>query len=808
MKFVTILIISVLSVFSIRSFAQESRQHSGGSISGTVLDALTGKPVEYATVVVFTEKDKKQVTGSITRADGTFNIQEIRPGKYYTEISFIGYEKKTVPFEISSSVPERKLGKINIDQTAVSLKNVVVEGQRVPFTYQVDKKVINVDQFATSVSGTAAEVLENIPSISVDVEGNVSLRGSGSFKVLIDGRPSIIDAQDLLQQIPASSIDNIEIITNPSVKYDAEGIAGIINIILKKNENSGVSGVANISAGLRDKYGSDFVMEYKNSSVKINFGMDLRKRTMTNTSTESKRYDYMGGSTSISSSGSGSWQRGGYGTRGSIEFTLGSSDVLGIGARYHNHEMNNSSSANYSELLMNSTDPLLYINRSEGKRNNDGYALSTNYQHKFELKGHELTADVRYESEKGDDQSLSELLNGRMISDGKKTTEGGPGSEFETKVDYTLPTGEFSKFEAGLEGGSELANENSGYYEYMPASSSYIKNNSYSYSTKSRNDGYSVYSVYSGMLGELGYQAGIRGEFTYRKIEIPSIDRTFNINRWDFFPTFHFSYKIPSGQQFIASYAKRIHRPDGWALEPFDTWIDANTVHRGNPGLQPELIDSYEFGIQSMIANTVSLTAEIYHRANNSKIDGIRSVYSENVTLQTFANIGKDYSTGTEIMASTELFKLWGVDLTGNIYNYRLNTNYNGQAETQESFNWRAKLNNSLKLSSSFSFQLNAEYSGPTVAYQRKTKGSFSLDLAVKKDIMDKMFTITLQARNILDSAKWDTTTEGGGYYSNSFIRRESPMVMLNLRYTLNNFRQERNRDSGGGEEEYNGNEG
>ncbi|MGE5500223.1 MAG: outer membrane beta-barrel protein [Syntrophothermus sp.] len=769
------------------------RTSGSGSVTGKVIDAQSGKPVEYATVIVFSEKDKRQVNGSIAKADGCFKVDGIVADKYYIEVTFIGYEKLNIPFEIKAS-ENIDLGEIKIYPGAYSLSNVVIEGQRVPFSYQVDKKIINVDKYASSVSGTAADVLQNIPSVSVDVNGNVSLRGSGSFMVLIDGRPSIADAQDILKQIPAGSIKNIEIITNPSVKYDAEGVAGIINLVLKKNEDNGLSGMANLNVGLRDKYASDFLMEYKNPVYTSVLSIDYRKMHTTEPRYENRIYDYEGSTSQTTLSGDGSYQWSGYGVRGSINFNLGTSDVLGFSGRFTNPEGMSSSVFNYTEQSGNLL-PVYYRNRNESGRNGNSYALSLNYQHKFPMKGHELTADMIYNSGNGDGRNISEMISSAGIISGRKTTDGNPRSELRTKIDYTLPFNDTDKLEAGVQGTSALNSQSTVYSEYNTVLGQYIQLEDYSFGIKSRNDGYSAYSVYSAKWGGLGYQLGLRGEYTYRKIEIAEKSNVFTIGRLDYFPTLHFSYKLPTGDQFIGSYARRIRRPNDWQLEPFDTWSDANTVNRGNPLLQPEMIDSYEFGFQTLIANTVSFTAELYHRKNNSKIDGIRSVYSEHVTLQTFGNIGKDYSTGAELMASVELFKLWSIDMTGNLYDYRLKSDLGGQSGSKESFNWRARMSNSFKISSTLHLQLNANYSSPTVAYQSRTEDSFSLDLAVKKEFMDKMFSMTLQAGNILRTARWQSTTESTGYSAFSTTKREAPMIMLNLRYTINNYK-----DRGNGE--------
>ncbi|HEX2867448.1 MAG TPA: outer membrane beta-barrel family protein [Ignavibacteriales bacterium] len=811
MKFcVTVTFIIILSLFT-SNFAQPGRRggdgqgpSGGGSITGKVIDSQAGKPVEYASVVLFRASGGKQINGAVTDLNGNFEIKDVRPGKYNIAVSFIGYEKKRIrDVELSSN--KLDMGEILLDQKALSTENVVVEGQRVPFSYQIDKKVINVDKFTTAISGSAVDILENVPSVSVDIEGNVSLRGSGSFTLLIDGRPTIMDAQDALQQIPASSIQNIEIITNPSVKYDPEGVAGIINLVLKKNENLGLAGMTNLSAGLKDKYGAEGLFEYKTPLVNSVFGLNYRKRNMTQTSSEEKIFDSQGGTSHINTNSSGSHNRYGYNLRGSINVLLSDNDVLGIGGRYHNRNNSEGGLANYFEYNTTGPDGSAYINRSQSQGSGDSYAANMNYQHKFNSTGHEINADVRYESENQNDISLSELLIGQNINEGKRTTEGGPGSEFNTKIDYTLPFSELSKFESGVEGETELSTENTGFSQFSPQAGMYLFDPRYSYSTKSRSDEYSVYSLFSDMIGSFGYQAGIRGEYTYRKIQVLTLGQEFNIDRWNFFPALHFSYRIPSGQQFIASYSKRIHRPRSWWLEPFETWVDANTVHKGNPGLEPEMIDSYELGFQTLIG-PVSLSTEGYYRINNGRIETIRSVYSDDVILETFANVGKDYSLGTEIMASFDMFQFWSIDLMGNIYDYRLKSTLDGFPVERTSFNWRTRMSNNIKLSSTLQLQLNGNYESPRVTLQEKQKGSFMTDLALKKDLMDKQLSLTLQIRDLFGTHRHETTTQSLGLYSFSTFKMESPIIMLNIRYTINNFKQrERELDNGNGmgEEEF-----
>ena len=278
MKKITTCIL-VFIVLSNIIYPQQQIKRGSGIISGKVLDADSKGPVEYANVIVYNPVDSSQVTGGITNTGGRFSLQGIPNGKYYVDVQFVGYKKKRIKdVTVQPAHLNIDLGNIYIKVSAVSLQNVVVEGERNPVSFQIDRKVVDVSKMPTSISGNAADVLENVPSVTTDIDGNVSLRGSSNFTVLIDGRPSVMDAQDALQQIPASSIETIEIITNPSAKFDPEGSAGIINIKLKKEKNLGLSGVANANAGANDKYGGDFLFEYKTPGYNYNFGIDFNRR--------------------------------------------------------------------------------------------------------------------------------------------------------------------------------------------------------------------------------------------------------------------------------------------------------------------------------------------------------------------------------------------------------------------------------------------------------------------------------------------------------------------------------------------------
>lgn len=770
----------------------ENGKINGGKISGKVYDKDSQHSIEYANIVLLSPKDSSLINGTVTDANGNFTIDDIPVGKYILEVRFIGYKSEKFDINISSSSAAINLGNIYISPNALELNDIVVEGERSPVSYQIDKKVIDVDKIQTVISGNAADVLQNVPSVTVDIEGNVSLRGSTNFTVLIDGRPSIIDAQDALQQIPASSIQNIEIITNPSAKYNPEGTSGIINIILKNNENLGLSGIINGNAGLDSKYGGDFLFQYKTPGINYIFGLNYNKRTFPGTSRSENTY-LIGNSTSyLNSSGNSERGREGFGLRGGIEFNLSESDFFSTILRYGTRDNLENSTLNYNSW--STTDNIFsYQNITDRSRKGQFAGTNLTYIHKFNPKGHQLKSEFNFGYHDGDESTLTKSWDYNSYYDGRDTKEYGPSRDYELKVDYTLPISEVSKFEAGLNSELENSDDINELYILDTQSSAFIFQPEFSNTTRYKDNYQALYSTYNNEFGNLGLQAGFRTEYTFRTITLLNRNEEFKIDRWDYFPTFHLSYKFSEATQYMASYTRRIQRPHGWELEPFYTWIDANNVRIGNPALLPEFIDSYETGIQTYIGS-VSLSVEVYHRFTKNKIDRIRSVYAENVNLTSIQNIGQDYSTGSEIMLIFDPFTFWNVNLMGNLYNYKIDGILFNEPFERTSFNWNTRFNNMFKLGTSTQLQINLNYNSPGVSSQGNWKSFFTTDVSVKHDLFDKLLSLTLQVRDLFGTAKHEFNSSGPDFYSYNYFEHKSPLVMLNARINLNNYKQKEDR--------------
>ena len=785
-----LIVLIYLIALNFLTFGQSSSNKTNALIKGRVFDQASKQPIEFSNIVLFAQKDNTQISGTVTDKNGIFTLDNIGYGKYYLFVRFMGYEKKVFNnILITKTKLKYDLGNIYLKPAEITLQNVIIEGQRSAITYQLDKKVIDVSKMNTAMSGTAADVLENVPSVSVDIDGNVSLRGSSNFQVLIDGKPSVMDAQDALQQIPANSIKNIEIITNPSAKYDASGTAGIINIILKKNSNLGLSGIVNIMGGLNDKYGGNFIFQYKTSSINYNIGIDYNRRFFPGTNSQEKQFILEDNTSYLNSDGNILWGRTLSGIRGGLDFNISESDNLSLGSRYGSRSFLRNSTLNYNQWSILDPQKLFYLNNTNHDHSGDFYDLNTNYIHKFNRDGHKFTTELFYRHRNNNEASTSYATQSSNIIHGTKTTELGPESELRGKMDYILPFTEQENFSAGMEYFSRLRKNINKLYIYDSTNNSYDFQSQFSHTNDFNRTRFAAYTMFSNKWDRLGVQVGFRTEYTYQLVKLADTDQQFSLSRWDYFPSIHSSYNFAGRTQLMASFTRRIDRPDGGDLEPFYTWFDANNVRIGNPSVKPELIDSYELGFQTFLGK-ISLSNDFYYRFTHDKREDINSVYAENVTLRTVANVGNDQSLGAEFMVMFNPLKFWQLNLMGDVFDYKISGAIFNQSFTRESFNWRIKNNNVFKITPSTELQLNTRYYSPSVNAQGKWEGFFTTDLAVKQELLGKNLSLTLQVRDLLHTGKREFISQGTDFYNYFYYTRQAPMVMLNIKFNFNNYKE------------------
>ena len=732
---------------------------------------------------------EEAISGTITDERGRFHLTPVNPGHYFVTIKFMGFEELRIDsLTITMATPMAMIGEVFIIPATMPGESVVVERERTTMEYKIDKKVINVGQDLTSSSGTAVDVLENVPSVQVDIEGNVELRGSSNFTVLIDNRPSILDGNEALQTIPSSTIEKIEIITNPSAAYDPDGVSGIINIITKKSKLEGMSGIANLNAGTLGQVGGDFLINYRNHNYTAYISAAYHTRIFEGQDSSLSQTTVGDTIYSVGQLGDNRFQHGGYRLRTGIDFTLSEKDILGVKLSYGSRGFSRSGENSFTQHTNYFVVPILSTSEAISKRGGAYYNLGANYEHQFGGPTHRLAIDGSYSIRSSDEESTTEQfdVSGNQIS-GKITTEDGPTSRGRLEVKYEQPFANDGKLEAGYQIRYGLSVDESGLQLWDTTSVDYVTVDSYDYDTEYQRNIQSLFGVLSTNVGKLGIQGGFRSEYTFRNIAvIDSIE--FEIDRWDYFPSLHLSYNITPTQKLMTSYSRRIDRPRGWYLEPFETWTDAYNVRTGNPGLLPEYINAFEAGYMKYFGKNM-LSAELYARQTTNLVERVQSVYSQNVILHTFENVGNSLSVGTELSLRLIPFKWWDFNLMGNLYHYEINDQPASFNQNIESNNWSLRFNNNFTVNRLIKLQMNAMYNSPSVTAQGEREAMFFLNAGARLDIIDNKLSASINVRDILDTGDHVFTSQGDGWYRYQSSDRVAPIFSASIKYIFNNYR-------------------
>ncbi len=785
-----------------------SEDDKPGTIKGEIIEESTGHAMEYANVAIYNVLDSSLVTGGITNEKGEFEIKGMQMGEYYLEAQFIGFEKSKVEdIILDKENPTFDSGKIKLSPSAVALESVNVVADKAAVEYKLDKKVVNVSQVYSAAGGSAANVLENTPSVQVDIEGNVTLRGSGSFTVLIDGRPSVLTGSDALRQIPASALENIEIITNPSAKYEPDGSAGIINLITKKNSMNGLSGIINGTIGTGDKYRGDFLLNYRTEKFNYFIGADWRDETNYG-SMNSSRETFLGDTTKfLKIDGDRNFIRGGQNFKGGFDYYLSDKTTFTLSGELGKSKNNRSGKELIHEYTIPQATDVYSVNDEISFRENDFYSGTLNFQHKFKEEGHKIDANIFYSGETGiDGDEENEMLTdenynslGTYLAQ-VKTSEEEDEKDLRMKVDYTLPFSDVSKLEAGFQSRVEREKESTSFEEFDPESGTWITSDYFSSAIDFKNDIHAVYATYSNKLGGLEFMGGLRGELTDRQIKSSANDSVASLKLYDLFPTLHLSYDIGDKNQIMTSYSRRINRPGGWDLNPVPTYFNRYTIRDGNPGLEPEYTDSYDLGYMLKFGRSY-LSLEAFSRITKNKIERIESLGDDGILYLKSENLGKDYSTGLELMGNVEFAKWLTVNASISGFNYRIKGEVDGESYDRESTNWSGRMNTTIKFSENSRMQIQGFYRGPSVSAQGDSKAAFFTTMALKQDLLKKKLTATLTVQDPFGTAKFERESVTDEFKNWFQWKREPRVVMLTLSYKINNFKSDErgNGDSGGG---------
>jgi len=802
-----------------------------GKISGRVYDSKSGQPIEYATIAVLKVQDSALVTGTVSESNGSFEVTAPY-GKYLVRVSFMGYKPYVHPETVT--LGERhatvKLGKIQISPSAVMMEEVQVRAERTMVEYQLDKRVVNVDKNLVSSGGTATDVLETVPSVSVDNDGTVTLRGSSSVKVLINGRPYEMmgsDLETLLEQIPASTVESVEVITNPSAKYDPEGMSGIINIKLKDRsaESLGLNGVAGVNVGtplpfMIPKEMPSFIptamgnisLNYTTEKYNLFMSADIGRRSrghygITDIAHRNNGVDY--------SHDSISEYHLNHGLMGSIkiggEYYFDKNNSLLLSYQLRGGNRNREGTIFGKDLLYN--DSMRYEQFSKNNNRNLNHSFNLLYTKKLSHKDEEFTADATFSIRHVEGNGRQEhMYFGNAVWDNYYLRESETENSHQAlnaKLNWTRPFDNGWKLETGYEGHVDWPDQEAVYYrtQYSPEHSLYrffdsLTSTHFNY----RLNVHSLYATYGGKIGEnISLQAGLRGEYSSTIGKDMNHPQTEPVDKhyWEIYPTLHLSYSITDMQSMQLSYSRRVRRPHMWDLNPYVNVMEGQHLGFGNPNLDPEFTNAFELSYNLGI-DKVNLYTSAYFRQSVNLITWYGFVW-DSLSVARYAwwepyssqydgywaaapqNLDKSYNYGLEFIFDWQVTKWWKVNLSVNLFNERIEGSELLNNSSRESFQAGGKFNSFMTLPHDLTIQFSGQYRAPGLDLQATLYPSYWFDLAVRKDVLNHNGIINLRINDIFCTGGWGHATDNRELYRIVNNHRLSPMVTIGFTYKINN---------------------
>lgn len=784
-----------------------------GIVKGKILDRQKSEPLGFVNIKVTEQGSDKFVGGGITDAGGNFNVSGLKDGKYTLSLTFMGYKDVTRQFEITPAKREVQFKLLYMAEDAKQLKEVTVTGQRATMKLEVDRKSFDVGQLISNAGQAASDVLDNVPSIEVDNDGNVSLRGNSSVEVWINGKASGLTSDNraqILQQLPAESIDRVEVIDNPSAKFSAEGSAGIINIVLKKDRKAGYYGSVQAGGDTRGGANTSFNVNYNSRLIDSYLNIGYRHRANTGhmesqqtSNTYNQTYD------------SDSKQRGNnFFTRAGVTLHATTKDDFSLsGMLMHGGGNSHSYTPYIYTAVANDLNNYKLDRLNRSRTGMDMRYGEFNYRHSFNDKHFiDFTADLSSWKMNGDnwyqdstvvvgidDVTYSYQYRPQYINNHRK----------ELKLEYENQVTKSFKIEAGYNG--NFSRENTPQESYMDntsfdgtnASEDKLFFNRFIY----KQDLHAFYTTLSYKFGALSLMGGLRGEYwrvntesyTWEQEHDASLrEQPFKKDYFQLFPSVFMSWQMTETQQLQLNYTRRLRRPWGGQLNSFRDTRDATTVSFGNPYLTPEFSNSFSLNYLKQW-NDHSLLVSAYYRPTTDVIQRISYKNQEDgLFYQTSMNVAKSVSTGLEMTVKNKLWRILDLTTSANAYYYRLNGfsyDIDGQTVTGNSdhnFTWNARMTASLMLPYDISIQSTGRYTARQVITQGYRKANYSIDFGARKNFFNKLFTLSVNCRDLLDSRRFETFTSGPNFTRHQINRRGGRRMSMTLTWNFGNMKQKK----------------
>lgn len=805
MKKISVLWISSFFILPAVVFAQQRPQGhyqgggfagggANGQVIGKIIDQTSNKGVGFATVGVLHAKDSSVVTGVLSQENGDFTINQIPAGQYILRINYIGYNTIFKNFSLTPQSMSKDLGNFTVSPSTALLKTVNVTANKPAYTMQIDKKVFDVSKSLTSVGGDATDVLKQVPGVNVDVDGNVSLR-NGTPTIYVDGKTTPLT----LDEIPSEEIARIEVITNPSSKYDASGQSGIINIILKKNRKPGINGMLQAGADTRNgnNFGGNFNMYQNPFNLTVSYFRHHRDLPTTTTLTRDNLFNNTFLNQNSRGQNRGDFQMGSVG----LDYFLDNRNTISATGRMGGGGFNTSQSvfSNYMNGIkgIDSTGQSL----TSSSRQFRFLSGDLSYKHNFQKEGHTLTADLNIRKFRSPltysdlntqyFDKTGKLLPGNVV---QQTQNAGTGNYFAGQLDYVNPLTDKSKLEAGLKATVNYSSSTYNMFFLNDTTGKYDYDALLSTDYSSVESVYAAYAQYADQIGKFGYQVGLRAEdYVYSgTILNPSTNETETFkpesDKIGLYPTAFLTYKFSDADQLQVNYSRRVNRPRFWQRFPFINYSNPLALTEGNPDLKPEYTNSFELNYNKIVGQT-NFMVSLYFRNTNNMITNYTEPYknSPDTTISYAINANTNNVYGGEFTVQTQFTNWWNVTGDFNLFQTNINANVKSQSFSNSRFSWFGKVTSDMKLPANFSLQLQGNYNAPVPTPQGTMRQFGFVDVGLKKSFFKKKnLTATLTMADIFNTRENESDyTIPDVFVQNSIEKRASRMLKLNLSYTF-----------------------
>ncbi len=785
----------------------------GGTIEGSIIDSSSREPLASATVAVWNAADSTLVTGAIAERDGGFSIGGVRPGDYYVKITYVGYLPRVIGgLTLRPGAMRVALGAVALAANSGLGNEVTITADREFMTIAIDKTIYKTSDIQVAAGGNTTDLLRNIPSIEVDQEGNVSLRGNQNVAIMINGRSMIMSGDALvnfLRGLPADAVERIEVIPNPSAKYDPEGMSGIINIVMKQENNRGLNGGVNGSAGTLGQYNVGGNINYGQGPWNIfaNYGFNIGSHGGGGTRFRENRL--VEPSTFLSQTSRNDNDRRSHNLSTSVDYAIDSASSLSAAASFNANGGTSEGLATNVEMDEARIPTGGFERTTDGESDEVGMDYRLGYKWVAEAARHELSADLRYATEIDEDHDL--YLNQDLAPDGthendtpqrQRTRDDDKDAELSFQVDYVRPLGESARIEAGYKGELESVRRTYFSESYDYPTSAYLPdveiNNSFIYDQWL----HSTYAIVGMEAGDIGAQVGLRAEQADTKFDLTTTGQTFENSYFSLFPSAFLTYKPADAILLKASYGKRITRPRTRTLNPFSSSEDPLFRRSGNPYLRPEYTHSFEFTV-SHFTDRTTVTLTPYFRHTTDIIRRFERFDSSGVSISTFENFSESDSYGADLTGTLRM----GEAFTGfvSLSAYRVVTDA-GNVEAglgSDAFTWSARANITLQIIKGLDLQMSHFYR-PPMDIEGGRMGSHSMtDLSLQQKVFGDRGRIGLRLSDPFNMRGFDVVRDDATFFQETHRKWDSRSLNLNFSYTFGSpdkSRRARPQDRPGGD--------